>query len=41
MANRITRVALFPAKPESFDSTGGQRDARMAAQGEIETAVVK
>jgi 2,3-dihydroxy-p-cumate/2,3-dihydroxybenzoate 3,4-dioxygenase len=29
---------VFPARPESFDSTGATRDARTAAVGEIETA---
>ncbi len=27
---------VFPARPESFDSTGSTRDARMAATGDIE-----
>ena len=27
---------VFPARPESFDSTGSTRDARMAAAGDIE-----
>ena len=27
---------VFPPKPESFDSTGGARDPRMAAAGDIE-----
>ena len=31
---------VFPAKAESFDSTGARRDARMAAQGHIETAAL-
>ncbi len=29
---------VFPARPESFDSTGAKRDERTAAVGEIETA---
>jgi len=34
---RAARV--FQAQPESFDSTGARRDARMAAHGAIETVV--
>jgi 2,3-dihydroxy-p-cumate/2,3-dihydroxybenzoate 3,4-dioxygenase len=31
---------VFPARPESFDSTGSTRDARMAAAGDIEPGVL-
>lgn len=31
---------VFPARPESFDSTGGTRDARMAAAGDIEPGLL-
>lgn len=31
---------VFPARPESFDSTGSTRDARMAATGDIERGVL-
>jgi 2,3-dihydroxy-p-cumate/2,3-dihydroxybenzoate 3,4-dioxygenase len=31
---------VFPARPESFDSTGSTRDVRMAAAGDIEPGVL-
>lgn len=31
---------VFPARPESFDSSGSRRDARMAAAGDIEPGVL-
>lgn len=32
---------IYPAKPESFDTSGSTSDGRMAAAGEIEQALAK